>query len=1050
MASNVSKPYNDYQLAPAPITQPFIPQGTHTQWQPGHNTAQGSQSSFGGQPAGPAQVQDLEAPRPLGRTDTASSNFFNQPSPQSQPVSPVNNRNSVSFGSSQQIPLGRTGSVSSIALANLHSQREGNRTSSPRPPPPKFPTPPPPRDDKSRFSALGSGGPSDWEHFGADAEIDDEEIFAKKPQPAQLDSVELPASQPELPAGPSPPSTHGWPTSSWAMVHGSHQSKARPLNNSLSISRHLLNSHSPWVTETAAWGPQPTQQHAAELKAKDDAIERLRADAEKEKHELLAELERLRADAQMTRTTAADEKASLMEQIEAMKTAVDEKHGLQEQLNAMKITTEQAKTNADSIVKERELTIERMKEDAEGKEHNIEERDAIIADLRRQLEAEKSKEPVKVTPVAGDLIPDLDPWYAGSLQRYITMLRGEAGEAQVEDKINTFRAFMKAESGIRGIEFYDAPPPAPVNMQPTGASNLSRDKSELTRSTEVVSNISTQPFLDHKQELNLQVPPAQDSPDDDEYDYSPGGRPVLKRKSTLPVSDHVPGQQQIIYTPTSSVDDNRTPVQSPPEELQKPQYQAYVPPALFSTGSASNSNRQPSLPSNSSAQHDEIFFGAAVPETSKPTSRPISSDSTTPSVPIPAPLTLSSNRSASTAPPSHRDRSDALNDLLPSKVSPITSNPHIEELKTKIASLKLETANIDELTKEWEKSAAVIRKKNDAARRKRQEENEEINDDAFNNNEISYADLNVLEEEFKEKEGELKAQEDRDEYKSYVEAVFDQNYDALQSDIKGLMDLYIETENFLHTSVSGVESLQPENDAPNTQACLELLQDLHDRILDRQDHVVAAVAERDKRYKKTEIQPLYAAGNITKMKTVEKHFENAEKQAIVRAKRDKASRAGELVGIAEEVVVHTVGVEQREIDAIVAAIRDLDDASADPDLLARAQDTLTHLKSSSKSLLSLFNNMEIAHNAAVLDAEIAQAKAENADASRITQLEEEKTKGEKKFMDEFQRRVEVIEQDKSEIEGLIAEKGGKGSEEVEKDRRMKAALEEAKRRNGHA
>ncbi|KAH7077275.1 hypothetical protein FB567DRAFT_572294 [Paraphoma chrysanthemicola] len=1111
MASNVSKPYNDYQLAPAPITQPFMPQNTQTQWQPGHNTAQGSQISFGGQPAVAAQAQDLEAPRPLGRTDTASSNFFNQPSPQSQPVSPVNNRNSVSFGSSQQIGLGRTGSVSSIALANLHSQREGNRTSSPRPPPPKLPTPPPPRDDKSRFSALGSGGPSDWEHFGADAEIDDEEIFAKKPQPAQLDSVELPASQPELPAGPSPPSTHGWPSPATQpaplMASGrqdtyqptpppvvAHLAEQPPSQQNfvmgdaapapLSISPKPIQGGRPPSTqqsfvmgdETSAWGPQPTQQHAAELKAKDEAIERLRADAENEKHELLAELERLRVDAQMTRTTAADEKASLLEQIEAMKNAVDEKNGLQEQLSAMKITTEQAKTNADSTVKERELTIERMKEDAEGKEHNIEERDAIIADLRRQLEAEKSKEPVKVTPVAGDLIPDLDPWYAGSLQRYITMLRGEAGEAQVEDKINTFRAFMKAESGIRGIEFYDAPPPppppAPVDIHGDGASNLSRDISEVTRSPEVVSNISTKPFLDHKQELNVQVPPAQDSPDDDDYDYSPGGRPVLKRKSTIPVSDHVPGQQQIIYTPTSSVDDNRTPVQSPPEELQKPQYQAYVPPALFSTSSASNSNRQsvvetalpasmasniaqstehrPALPSNSSAHHDEIFFGAAVPESSKVTSRPTSSDSTTPSVPIPAPLTLSSSQSASTAPPSRKDPSDALNNLLPSKVSPITSNSHIEELKTKIAGLKLDTANRDELTKEWDKSAAVIRKKNDAARRKRQEENEENNDDAFNNNEISYADLNVLEEEFKEKEGELKAQEDRDEYRSYVEAVFDHVYDALQSDIKGLMDLYIETENFLRTSASGVESLHADNDAPNTEACLELLQDLHDRILDRQDHVVAAVAERDKRYKKTEIQPLYAAGNITKMKAVEKHFENAEKQAIVRAKRDKASRAGELVGIAEEVVVHAVGVEQREIDAIIAAIRNLDDASADSDLLARAQDTLTHLKSSSKSLLSLFNNMEIAHNAAVLDAEIAQAKAENADASRITQLEEEKTKGEKKFMDEFQRRVEVIEQDKSEIEGLIAQKGGKGSEEVEKDRRMKAALEEAKRRNGHA
>jgi hypothetical protein len=86
--------------------------------------------------------------------------------------------------------------------------------------------------------------------------------------------------------------------------------------------------------------------------------------------------------------------------------------------------------------------------------------------------------------------------------------------------------------------------------------------------------------------------------------------------------------------------------------------------------------------------------------------------------------------------------------------------------------------------------------------------------------------------------------------------------------------------------------------------------------------------------------------------------------------------------------------------------------------------------------------MEIQHNATVLDAEIAQAKLEGKDVAR---LEEEKAKGENKFMDEFKRRVEVLEQDSEEIERLIGKKGG---EEATKERRMKAALEEAKKRNG--
>jgi hypothetical protein len=546
------------------------------------------------------------------------------------------------------------------------------------------------------------------------------------------------------------------------------------------------------------------------------------------------------------------------------------------------------------------------------------------------------------------------------------------------------------------------------------------------------------------------------SPDNEDYDYSPGGRPVLTRKPTIPANDNVPAQEQAfsttqstaILTPTSSVDDdsNKTPVQASPGEQPQPLYKAYVPPALFSSDAPAVSHgstsfeQRPALRPNTSGHHDEIFFGAGA-EKSKGASRPTSSDSASPGNFIPAPLTFASNRSQSTSPPpSMEDPAEALHHLLPAQVAHAKPNHVIEEARLKLSHLGKDTSSIDDLTKEWEKTATVTRKKNDSARRKRQEDNEESNDDAFNNEEISYADLNVLEQEFKQKEDDLKAKEDRDEYASYVKAVFDPLYDALQSDIKNLMDMYMQAESLLHTSASGLQSLEP--DALSTLASLELLQDVHAAILDRQDHVVAAVAERDKRYKKTEVQPLYASGNMTKMKAVEKHFENAEKQAHVRALRDKAGRVGEIVSIAEEVVVNAVGTEQHDIDRILEALRDLEDGHGDGELLRRAHDTLIHLKSSSKALLSLFNNMEIQHNAAVLDAEIAQAKLEGKD---VAKLEEEKAKGEKKFMDEFKRRVEVLEQDSEEITRLV---GMKGSEEADKERRMKAALQEAKKRNG--
>lgn len=1063
----------------------------------------------------------------------------------------------MSFASGHQTGLGRTGSVGSIALANLHAQRADNRTSSPKPAPPKMPTPPPPRDDKSKFSALGTGGPSDWEHFGIDDEIDDEHFFSKKDdkkhESNQMESVELPAHV------PSPTSTPGWPSpaiqpaplslggradtyaptpppisvsparrppsqppqqsfelgdatvaplrtsprpnqttqpppsqqsfvmgdetwtqpkqstpaqkeapyqppqsqQSFVMDNGGWAAQSAPSQERQHTPAQLQQQPPPvatgffmnegsWNAQTptqasSSWEQQSKANHAAELKAKDEALERLRADFDKERADLHAEIEKVRAELH------ADIEKLKAESDTARAHATSETNVLNEQMGAMRLTAEQAKTDADGLAKEKEMTIERLKEDVEGKEHNIEERDVTIADLRRQLDAEKNKELPKPTPV--DLIPDIDPWYAGSLERYITMLRGEAKEPEIDGKMRTFKSFLKAESAIRGIEYYDAPPPPPA-VEPSNPHQPAQSDP-----SQGISDASIR-----RQSLNVHVP--QESPTEEDYDYSPGGRPILRRKATLPSNENIPKQQQFdhsgpsttVPTPTSSVDDdsNTTPVQSPPEV--QPTYIAYVPPAAVPSNDPAPLVHTSTMPFGNgpagptgqfaSKAHDEIFFGAHEPELPKPPSRPTSSDSIAADVPVPAPLSFSTNRPASTAPPS-RTPVNTLADILPAQVTPAGPSRVIEELRTCLAGIKSDTNNLEELTKTWEKSASLTRRKNDNARRTRQEENEEHNDDLFNNNEISYAEMNQLEDEYKQKEAGLKAQEDRDEYKNYVETVFDPVYDATQADIKSITDLYIDAENLLQTSVAGVKSLEG-GDAPGTKDCLELLKDLHEQIEIRHERVVHAVAERDKRYKKTETQPLYAAGNIAKMKSMEKHFEVAEKQATLRAKREKAERVGELVNIAEEIVVRAVGVEQGDIDRIIAAVKELEDGKGDEEVLSRAHSTLTSLKASSKALLSTFNVLEIELNNSVLDAEIAQVKADSADTARLNELESEKVAGAKKMADEYERRVTVLDQDEADIEKLFQAKGGtvELSEEQEKERRMKMALEEAKRRNG--
>jgi hypothetical protein len=1021
----------------------------------------------------------------------------------------------VSTASGYQTTAGRTESVSSIALANLHAHRAETKTPLLKPPL-HLPAPPPPRDDKSRFSVLGAGAPSDWEHLGDGEEIDDEELFGVKNQgtkseATQPDSFELPAHV------PSPPSTHGWPSPAtnpapldsggWGEAYAptppsvtTDHAVVAPLRTTPKPTQSMQPPHEGSIVNDGGWATQsvPSQQqrqrtsvttgfvidegawnasqqtptqpsgpwgaetrgdvvsgakpsgpdHVAELKAKDEVITQLRMELEREHSALQAEIETLKVDNEKFRSD-----------LEAAKLhAAGEGDVLRAQIETMRAAADQASANSDSSAKETGVTIERLKEDVEGKEHNIEERNNTIADLRRQLEVEKTKELSKPTPA--DLLPDMDPWYASSLERYIAMLRDEAHEPQIDSKISIFKAFMKAESGVRGIDYYDAQPQAPT-VEP----RVSHQSEARSRAT---SNISAR-----TQDLSVQVS-QESSPTDDYVSYSPGGRPILPRRATLPPTEttQVPShatlsvQSTTILTPTSSVDDdsNKTPVPSPPEGQTQAHYKAYVPPTSMSSDLAPLSHRHtmsffsvPAVasPSEHSKGHDEIFFGAHQPLVSKSASRPSSSEANTP---VPAPLTLNQRRPASAAPtPAKEDPNMMLARLLPSQLDPGHSSRIVNELGGKLERIGSKSDNTDELTKSWEKSASLSRRKLDNARRKRQEETE-VNDDLFNSNEISYAEMNQLEDEFKQKEADLKAQEDKDEYKSYVDAVFDPVFDKSQAEIKALMDLYVEAERLLEASASGTKSIEA-TDTPNTKDCLELLKGLHEQVEKRHDIVVHIVAERDKRYKKTETQPLYAAGQITQMKTMEKHFDNTEKQTVLKARHEKAERIGDLVSLAEDIVVDAVGTEQKEIDSIVAAIKALDDGAGDANLLSHAHNTLKTLKCSSKALLTLFNVLEIELNDAVIDAEITAVKAESADMGRLKELEMEKTEGRRKMGGEFERRVRVLEKDEGEVEELIRRKKGsgkggvgeaKGSEEVEKEKRLRMALEEAKRRNGDA
>lgn len=77
-------------------------------------------------------------------------------------------------------------------------------------------------------------------------------------------------------------------------------------------------------------------------------------------------------------------------------------------------------------------------------------------------------------------------------------------------------------------------------------------------------------------------------------------------------------------------------------------------------------------------------------------------------------------------------------------------------------------------------------------------------------------------------------------------------------------------------------------------------------------------------------------------------------------------------------------------------------------------------------------------------------KADKADAERIGELEAEKKEARKELVEEFERRIRVLDSNEGEIAELARKKMRKSGEDAEKEERLRTALEEAKRRNGHA
>ncbi|EZF29319.1 hypothetical protein H109_04556 [Trichophyton interdigitale MR816] len=859
-------------------------------------------------------------------------------------------------------------------------------------------------------SALGFGGPSDWEHFNSTGEeVDDTAEFG-----ARAKSPINKANTFELPSDPSP---------------------QVPVTSSQAISQQPAS-----VTSGQVSPEQPSRSGSHVISPVDSSNH-----------------------------PAKDQSGSISGRLDSVSsiesnTPVDSKaiDGVIEAWSQPVISGSQDSSCPDSKTHQRSNTVSTFDyprvttpvSHIHASPQQSPMRTASRADIR----------PIQSIVTISDPYEDLDPWYKSSLTRYVTMLRKEMATESEEEKYKLFSAFMHKESKLRAIlynveNFLDQQPsvkpePGPAPNPVAASSSTARDAPAPAPSQEVPSKIS------------IPDPPTPGE-QDDVISYSPGGLPRLasaltnqKRNNSgsdglhrsasnptrpqpttgaasnqisspnLGISAHSNPSRSVSVPPESAVRPNtKTPpfTVEPPhavytpfrynENSQKtsqstapsrPAYQGYSALRLASVESGRvmaqpSLQTPPAFPSERSAsraEHDETFLGLIREKSVAYRShRPGTSLSNRPALPKKGSPTITF---------------EGLQALVPGPPPRLESSSRVAIIGDEIEHFPQDFTFIEKTHEAWDNSATGRQAQVNAQRQARQEESETHIDSLFNDKEIGYSDINVLEDEFKQTEAQIQLNEERKEFDKYVEIVFSRVDERLASEIKRLQHLYNETS----------ELLQPGGGKPSALGKFELSHamrnavDIFQKLELRHAKRVAAVLERERRRKKAERRYYVFLGETAALKQMEKEFTALEQKTLLDAAKARDERTNKLMDIFDDASMRGIGENQRLLDDISAKINkfDTDLIRSTPSIVPTGgvktlQNTLVFVKflgANSESVLESFGVADRLLNNADYDVSVAEAKAADSSADIFRRLEEEKKKEDKKIEDDLQSRMSSI------------------------------------------
>ncbi|KAL8694153.1 MAG: hypothetical protein Q9218_001150 [Villophora microphyllina] len=339
-------------------------------------------------------------------------------------------------------------------------------------------------------SALGFGGPSDWEHFGDydGEEVDDTDLYIRSSSPAKRkapeESSELPADssiEEEQPA--QQPITTCEPVESFTNTE--HEPPGSMLNNEVeTTSDHVRDLSSPVQKHNVDDSTEPvvldtsdssmiTQNQQPSLDKQEQFQEH---DAPQDPRHLVTEHVEQDSAPNEKRLSETDTDGANGPTAALMEPRPTSMLGLRNDIvhaSAVKDESSQIISKEDgSLVTERTTSSdcrdERRAEQltskpgdasfevpnesrSEGVEPSSDIHDFSREDSIRRASLVSDGSLLSKTKEMGDPYVELDPWARASLNRYIAMLREEARATSDTEKLNLFKAFSRKEWKLRAV-----------------------------------------------------------------------------------------------------------------------------------------------------------------------------------------------------------------------------------------------------------------------------------------------------------------------------------------------------------------------------------------------------------------------------------------------------------------------------------------------------------------------------------------------------------------------------------------------------------------------